>query len=88
MTDVYPVGLFADWKHCRLRWALRYMARQVRWRNWRALRTYFSGFLAEHEGHPHDAGKGWTRRAATRRAQRLCEEAARHGTYSTKRSVP
>lgn len=75
MTDVYPVGLFADWKHGYLRYGLQYhLIRHVHRRNWRAVRNYFNGFLAEHEGHSHSAGKGWTRRSATRRAQRLCEE--------------
>lgn len=73
--DVYPVGLLMDWKHRKvrpLRRALRYPLRQARAHNWRAVRNYFNGYLAEHDGHPHNAGRGWTKRAAVRRVNRIC----------------
>lgn len=73
MSHVYPVGLLADIKRKRVRHALRgYLWRQIKARNWRAVRNYFNGYLCEHDGHPHNCGSGWTKRAAIRRADRLC----------------
>lgn len=72
MTDVYPVGLFCDWRYGRLRAGLRYLHLQAKARNWRAVRNYFNGYLAEHEHGGHNAGRGWTKRAALRRVERLC----------------
>jgi hypothetical protein len=58
-----------------LRKEWRYLRHQIRARNWRAVRNNFNGYLAEHDNHPHNCGKGWTKRAAIRRADRLCAEA-------------
>lgn len=75
-TDVYPVGLLLDFKRGRLRYGLRrYLMRQVRDRNWRAVRNYFNGYLAEHRHGGHNAGRGWTKRAAIRRVERICKDA-------------
>lgn len=52
----------------------RYLLSQVAERNWRAVRNTFNGYLAEHRGCAHNCGKGWTKRAALRRADRLCRE--------------
>jgi hypothetical protein len=49
-----------------------YLAHQLRKRNWRAVRNSFNGYLAEHDGHPHNCGSGWTKRAAQRRADAIC----------------
>lgn len=75
-TDTYPVGLFMDWRrrkgqHAKF-WRFRYLRRQVRARNWRAVRNYFNGYLAEHQHGGHNAGRGWTKRAAERRVARIC----------------
>lgn len=74
-SDTYPVGWLAAWKRKRLRQEWRYTVRQAKARNWRAIRNTFNGYLSEHDGHPHNCGRGWTKRAASRRADRLCEEA-------------
>lgn len=87
--ETYPVGLFADIKHRRLRAGLRYVWRQARARNWRNVRNYCNGYLAEWayppEGLNHyRCGKGWTRRAALRSlgrhivAQNLMQTGADH----------
>jgi len=39
--------------------------------NWRAVRNYFNGWLAEHPDGRSSAGRGWTRRAALRRLERI-----------------
>ena len=59
-----------------LRVERRYLAGQIRKGNWRAVRNSFNGYLAEHDGHPHNCGTGWTKRAAERRAERICQESA------------
>lgn len=68
-TLVYPVGALRDWQEARrgLGWRNRW-----RWftRSWRR-RSYWNGYLAEHAGCPHNAGRGWTRRAALRRVERI-----------------
>lgn len=56
----------------RLRAGVRYLQRQARARNWRAVRNYFNGYLAEHRHGGHNAGRGWTKRAALRRVERIC----------------
>jgi hypothetical protein len=71
----YPVGWLAAYKSRKLRNEWRYMMYQVRAHNWRAVRNTFNGWLCEHDDHPHNAGSGWTKRAAQRRAARLCERA-------------
>lgn len=88
--DVHPVGLLDDlrcarrpnggyafssaWR--RARWQVGYHLRR---RDWRGVRSYLNGYLAEHGGHPHAAGRGWTRRAAVRHADRLCRAAQAEG---------
>lgn len=73
-TDVYPVGLLRDIKRKRVRYGLRnYLwVYCVRGRRWRAARNYFNGYLAEHRHGEHDAGRGWTKRAALRRVEHIC----------------
>lgn len=71
--STYPVGLLADLKHRRkLKTMLGYLRYQVERGNWRAVRNYFNGYLAEWHYPPegmlhYRCGKGWTRRAALRR---------------------
>lgn len=87
-TDTYPVGVLraiqtasraircGRWDIARstVRSAVRYLKERVNERNWRAVRNSFNGYLAEHDGHPHNCGTGWTKRIAERRAERLCCE--------------
>jgi hypothetical protein len=74
--DIYPVGLLHDWQHRKirpLRKAMGYPRRQLRARNWRALRNYLNGYLAEPRNWPPGVtrcGRGWTKRAALRRLNR------------------
>lgn len=72
--DIYAVGLLHDlqifihspqslrrrWRslRCRLR---RGIWDRIRQRNWRALRNYFNGYLAEHATCGTRCGHGWTR---------------------------
>lgn len=70
--ETYEVGLLLDFRRGRLRAGLRYLARQVKRREWRAVRNYFNGYLAEWHYPPlgvkhYKCGRGWTRRAARRR---------------------
>lgn len=70
--ETYPVGLFRDLQQRRLRYGIAYLKSRVKARNWRAVRSYFNGYLAEWhyppEGMQHThCGRGWTRRAALRR---------------------
>jgi hypothetical protein len=71
--EIYPVGALADWKHGRLRLGVRnYLWYQIQRRNWRAVRSYFNGYLAEWDYPPegmkhYRCGRGWTKRAALRR---------------------
>lgn len=44
----------------------------IKGRRWGALRNTFNGYLAEHRHGGHNCGTGWTKRAAIRRAERLC----------------
>jgi hypothetical protein len=44
---------------------------RIREGNWRALRNYFNGWLAEHPDGQSSAGRGWTQRAALRRLRRI-----------------
>ncbi|QDK01957.1 hypothetical protein SEA_VIBAKI_77 [Arthrobacter phage Vibaki] len=70
--STYPVGLLRDLKQRRkLRTGFGYLRYQIERRNWRAVRNYFNGYLAEWHYPPegmlhHRCGKGWTRRAALR----------------------
>jgi len=88
-VDVYPVGLWHDLQHFRrgvhrprriqrLRYALRYPLRQARAGNWRAVKNYFNGYLAEPADFPPGVtrcGSGWTRRRALRDWQRRAARA-------------
>lgn len=83
-VEVYAVGVLADLKRdwrmvmklrkrpVHMRRCLRYIARQVRARNWRAVKNSFNGYLAE----PYDmsgvtrCGTGWTKRRAMRSLRR------------------
>lgn len=68
----YPVGLLSDIKRKRVRNGIRYyLMEQIKRRNWRAVRNYFNGYLAEWHYPPEEfihgsAGRGWTRKAALR----------------------
>ena len=67
----YPVGLLTDLKNHRIASGVRYLRYQINARNWRAVRNYFNGYLAEWDYPPegvviHQCGRGWTRRAALR----------------------
>ncbi len=69
--ETYAVGLFLDLRRRSLRGGLRYVARQVKRREWRAVRNYFNGYLAEWHYAPEGVivwrcGRGWTRKAALR----------------------
>ena len=44
---------------------------RIRHRQWRAMRNYFNGWLAEHPDGASSAGRGWTQRAALRRLRRI-----------------
>lgn len=74
---IYPVGLLHDWQQFihnpdrktarrRFRLDLRYPIRQARARNWRAVKNYFNGYLAEHDSLGTRCGTGWTRGRAYR----------------------
>lgn len=70
--ETYPVGLLRDLKHRRLEAGWRYLWKQVKAGNRRAVRNYFNGYLAEWHYRPEGVshrrcGRGWTRRAARRR---------------------
>jgi hypothetical protein len=76
-VDVYPVGLLSDVKYYGVvngfQRARRVCRGVVAGRNWRRLRSYLNGYLAEHVWPcQHDAGRGWTKSAALRRADRIC----------------
>ncbi|HEY9411094.1 MAG TPA: hypothetical protein VIP77_16055 [Jiangellaceae bacterium] len=73
-VDIYAVGLLADLRRfvhspepLGARWRrLRFDLRQsvlvrARHRQWRALKSYFNGYLAEHESRGTRCGHGWTR---------------------------
>lgn len=72
--EVYPVGMWHDWKLRKLgkmTSGAKYLRAQIGKRNWRAVRNYFNGYLAEWhycpEGVNHTkCGRGWTKRAALR----------------------
>jgi hypothetical protein len=82
--SVYPVGLLRDLRQFahglhrprsvrRLRYALRYPFHQARAGEWRAVKNYFNGYLAEPDPWPPGAtrcGTGWTKRRAARDFER------------------
>lgn len=74
---IYPVGLLADLAQFihnpdrpaarrRLRYALSHPIRNARASNWRAVKSYFNGYLAEHSKLGSRCGHGWTRGRAYR----------------------
>jgi hypothetical protein len=71
--STYPVGLFSDFRRKRVLYGLRnYVWMQAKRGNWRAVRNYFNGYLAEWHYPPagmlhYKCGRGWTRKAALRR---------------------
>lgn len=79
--ETYPVGLLDDLRRRRLRYGLgTYLLGQIKRRNWRAVRSYFNGYLAEWHFAPEGvtldrSGSGWTRRAALRSLGRHIVEA-------------
>lgn len=70
--EIYPVGLWHDIKRRTVKYGLgSYLAGQIRRKNWRAVRNYFNGYLAEWHYPPEDmrhtrCGRGWTKRLALR----------------------
>lgn len=79
--EIYPVGFYSDFKRKRVLNGLRYyLLAQVRKRNWRAVRNYFNGYLAEIHYPPESlnfyrCGRGWTRKsAASSLGRRLAED--------------
>ncbi|MEV8338512.1 hypothetical protein [Leucobacter sp. NPDC077196] len=85
--EVYPVGLLSDIKRKRARNGIKgYLMYQVKRRNWRAVRNYFNGYLAEWHYCPDGVrhtkcGRGWTRRIALRRLGIHIAEANTKGAY-------
>ncbi|MFF7184673.1 hypothetical protein ACFZAR_05440 [Streptomyces sp. NPDC008222] len=88
--SIYPVGLLADLAQFvhnpnraearrKLRYALSHPLRNARARNWRAVRSYFNGYLAEHPTAGSRAGHGWTRGRAYRDLARHLHSDPRDG---------
>jgi hypothetical protein len=78
--STYPVGLLWDIRRRRVRSGLSYIRGRIADRNWRAVRNYFNGYLAEWHYCPdgvnhYRCGRGWTRKAALRRLGRHIIEA-------------
>jgi hypothetical protein len=86
-VDVYPVGALDDLIHLRgilrrygwraarsrVRFILTTLTRRVRRRQWRAVKNYFNGYLAEPAPFPDGmrrCGSGWTHRRALRSLRR------------------
>lgn len=70
--EAYPVGLLADIKQGRLKYGLKSLRGRVVRRDWRSVRNYFNGYLAEWHYAPegvnhYKCGKGWTKKRAIRR---------------------
>ena len=67
----YPVGLLYDIQQRTVKRGFKYLLGVLRVRNWRAVRNYFNGYLAEWHYPPEmvasRCGRGWTRKAAIRR---------------------
>lgn len=63
----YDVGAWRTFFHGLRRDCIE----QAAARNWRAVRNYFNGWLAEHPDGRSSAGRGWTQRAALRRLRRI-----------------
>ena len=77
-VHTYRVGVAACLRDGRWSQERSYLARQIKARNWRAVRLSLKGFRAEHEGCPHNVGSAWfSKSAAVRRAARMCGETQR-----------
>lgn len=74
---IYPVGLLHDWQQFvhaidreaarrSLHAALRRELERIKARKWRAAKSYFNGYLAEHAHAGTRCGIGWTRGRAYR----------------------
>lgn len=74
---IYPVGLLHDWHQFvhaidrevarrTLRASLRRELERIKARKWRAAKSYFNGYLAEHAQAGTRCGTGWTRGRAYR----------------------
>ncbi len=63
-VDIYPVGLFHDWKNKRVRQGLKRVLRHIKRGEFRNAKNYFNGYLAEHEFKGTRCGTGWTKRRA------------------------
>lgn len=86
VIDVYPVGLLSDlafFVHAvdrtdarrKLRYVTKCQIERIQRHEWRALKSYFNGYLAEHATLGTRAGHGWTRGRALRDlARHLVEE--------------
>jgi hypothetical protein len=62
-VDIYPVGLFLDWKQKRFRQGAEYLLYQIKRGKFRPVRQYFNGYLAE-SSEGSRCGHGWTKRRA------------------------
>jgi hypothetical protein len=82
-VDVYAVGFLKDLQRARrtgrwrelLRWQRRYLWRQARRGDWRAVKNAFNGYLAEPAEFPpgdyrRRCGTGWTKARALRSLKR------------------
>lgn len=87
---IYPVGLLHDWQifvHAidrtyarrHLRGSLRREWEWIKARNWRAAKSYFNGYLAEHATLGARCGTGWTRGRAYRDLARHLHRDPRDG---------
>lgn len=67
-VDVYPVGFFSDLRHGKVTTrGFHSLCHHVKERNWRGVRSYFNGYLAEPKSLPpglRRCGSGWTKRRA------------------------
>ena len=91
-VDVYPVGFLIDLQRLvhspepvsarlgRFRRDLRYPMQRARERNWRSVKSYLNGYLAEPSMWPDGlrrCGTGWTRGRAYRDLIRRASESSR-----------
>lgn len=74
-VDIYPVGWLRAWKIHKMKYEWWYFKDRVKKQDWRAVRNTFNGYLAEHVGCRHGAGRGWTQNRAARRAAKICVKA-------------
>jgi hypothetical protein len=91
-VDVYRVGvlaaLYRDWRMVtvvrrrpvHLAQEVRYLLRQAKAHNWRAIRNSFNGFLAEHRYAGTRCGHAWTRKRALADLRRHLDQIAAERT--------